>query len=278
MRTFSIRGAALCGVAVFAAVALAGSGSSGRIYDSTPSHLPPSMVSLGFEATSTTEFGDQIAFAGTKRAVKQVTVDMVTWAYHSTYPTMSAAGWQHPITLNLYNVDKTGAVPKPGTIIASVTTTFDIPWRPEPADPTSTDTRWIDSHGVPHNGFAFEIRFTKLDKLHITLPDEIIYGIAYDTADYGVAPIHAAGPYNSLNVGLLTDEPANRAGTDVDADALFVNTTWAGFYTDGGAGGVGIFRRDTGWTGMVPAVKFEAKSVKKSKDDKDDDGDDSHDD
>ena len=49
------------------ALLLAGSGAAqaagGTIYDSIPAPLPPNVASLGFEATSTSEFGDRIAFA-----------------------------------------------------------------------------------------------------------------------------------------------------------------------------------------------------------------------
>jgi hypothetical protein len=39
---------------------------------------------------------------------------------------------------------------------------------------------------------------------------------------------------------------------------VFWNTSYAGFYADGGAGGVGTFRQDTNWAGDVPAVQFTA--------------------
>jgi hypothetical protein len=60
-------------------------------------------------------------------------------------------------------------------------------------------------------------------------------------------PIHLAGPYNSLNVGVPTNGTAT-VGTDDNADGVFWNTSFAGFYNDGGAAGVGIFRQDTNWT------------------------------
>ena len=82
-----------------------------------------------------------------------------------------------------------------------------------------------------------------------TVPDEFIYGIAYDTQSYGNPPMGTAGPYNSLNVGLI-DTPTYSGqptvGTDVESDAVFWNTSQRPFYTDLGAGGTGTFRRDTG--------------------------------
>jgi hypothetical protein len=32
----------------------------------------------------------------------------------------------------------------------------------------------------------------------VTVPDDLVFGIAYDTQDYGSAPYGVAGPYNSL--------------------------------------------------------------------------------
>ena len=81
----------------------------------------------------------------------------------------------------------------------------------------------------------------------VVLPNDVIVGIAYDTADYGATPIHVAGPYNSLNVGAPTGQTAS-VGTDDNADNVFWNTSFAGFYADGGTAGVGIFRQDTNWS------------------------------
>jgi hypothetical protein len=67
------------------------------------------------------------------------------------------------------------------------------------------------------------------------------------TTDYGQAPIHMPGPYNSLNVGVPTGQTAS-VGADDNAGNVFWNTSYAPFYADGGSSGVGIFRQDTGWS------------------------------
>jgi hypothetical protein len=236
---------------------LSASGAAGDvIYDSIPSPLPPNVPSVGFQATQTAEFGDDVSFAGTLRHVTTAVVTMSAWAKHSDWPGYPAEGFSHPITLNLYNVDHSvPANPAVGTLITSVTQTFLIPWRPE-ADP-SCGTAWLASDSQCYNGLAFNITFN----LSALLPDEIIYGIAYNTNTWGYAPLHASGPYESLNVGLrdYTSFPGPlTVGTDVDSDALFWNTSTASHYTDGGAGGVGIFRRDTVWYPYTPAVQFAA--------------------
>lgn len=243
-------------VALLSSVSASAAGIA--IYDSIPDPLPPNVVSLGYQATATAEFGDYIAFAGTARNLSTVTVTMSNWALNSTYPSMDAAGFMHPITLNIYNVDLSGPTPAVGTLIATTTQTFLIPWRPE-ADPTCPGgTAWRAGDNLCYNGYAFNIVFDFMSQ-GVTLPDQVIYGIAYNTNTWGYNPINLPGPYESLNVGLNTAAPTT--GTDVEPDAVFWNTSHAGFYTDGGAGGVGTFRRDTEWAPYTPAVRFDTLAV-----------------
>lgn len=224
------------------------------IFDSTPQPLPPNVVSLGYEATATDEFGDHITFAGVERTLGSVTVTMSAWGKHSEYPSMGdASGWTHPITLNLYAVDNSGTNPAPGALIDSTTQTFVIPWRPEAAPTCSTPTAWRASDSNCYNGFAFNITF---DLTGVVVPDEIIYGIAYDTQHYGATPLNNAGPYNSLNVGLSDTAPS--VGTDANTDAVIWDTSYAPSYADAGAGGTDTFRLDTNWTPYTPAVQFAA--------------------
>ena len=259
MRSSLLLRASPIAVLALAAMALAGVWTAQVVFDSTPTPLPPNVPSLGFQATQTLEFGDLVQLAGTtQREVTHVTVTMSDWAKHSDYPSMSAAGWTHPITLNLYHVDRTGADPAVGALIKSVTTTFTIPWRPE-ADPADAYGRWLASDGEHYNGLAFNIKFD-LSGLGVVLPDEVIYGVAYNTNTWGYNPINLPGPYESLNVGLLDASPST--GTDVESDAVFWNTMTAFWYADGGAGGTGTFRRDTAWSPYTPAVLFEAGDVR----------------
>lgn len=224
--------------------------ATSTIYNALPSVLPPSMPSLGFQATQTAEFGDHIHLGGTDRALSSVTLTMVTWAYHSLWSSMPVSGWTHPITLNIYNVDP-GTPGYPGTLITTHTQTFDIPWRPEPdTTGTCTGTTWLAPDGSCNNGYAFNITFD-MSSLNVTLPDEIIVGIAYNTQTWGYSPIGTSGPYNSLNVGV---QGSATVGSDDNTNNVYWNTSTAGYYADGGAGGVGIFREDTNWTpyGTLP--------------------------
>lgn len=227
------------------------------IYDGIPSPQPPNVPSLGFQATQTAEFGDHVIFAGSARKVTKVTVFMSTWAKQVDYPAMTdPTGWTHPITIKLYNVNNAGPMPAPGALIATVTTSFKIPWRPV-ADPSCTGLRWKAGDGNCYNGFGFPITFD-LTNMNVTLPNEIIYGISYNTQTYGASPLGVEGPYNSLNVGV--DNVVPGVGTDVNPDVVFWNTSTAAWYTDGGAAGVGIFRFDTNWSTQVPNARFEAIS------------------
>jgi hypothetical protein len=228
------------------------------IYDSTENRLPPNIPSWGFEATSTAELGDYITFSGTARVLNTVTVTMSDFALHSTYQSMPAEGYTHPITLNIYNVDNSGSVPAAGSLLATQTETFLIPWRPESQGCTDP-TAWLASDGSCNHGFAFNITFD-LSSLNVVLPDEVIFGIAYNTSHHGYSPLGVSGPYDSLNVGLT---PAVSVGSQVNPGTAFVDSSWAGGYCasetpDGGT--LNVFRRSLGtcWTGFVPAVQITA--------------------
>ena len=228
------------------------------VFNATVTPLPGNLPSVGFQATQTAEFGDAVQLAGTNRVLRSATVTMSDWAKASDYPALPTDGWTHPITFNVYNVGA-GSVPTLGTLIGSVTQTVTIPWRPA-ADPTNcaaTPTAWFSSaEGKCYNGLAFNVTFD-LSKIG-TVPNEIIYGIAYNTNTWGAHPISLPGPYESLNVGLNTAAPT--VGTDVEPDAVFWNTMTAANYFDGGPE-VGTFRRVANWAPYTPAVSLTASAT-----------------
>jgi len=88
----------------------------------------------------------------------------------------------------------------PDTLLATKTQNVTIPWRPVADATCSPATAWRAGNGQCYNGSAFNATFD-LTSLHVTLPSDVIVGVAYNTADYGQTPIGVAGPYNSLNVG-----------------------------------------------------------------------------
>lgn len=226
------------------------------VFTNLAAPAPPNVPSQGYQCCGTSEVGDEIALEpGTPRRAGFVTVLMSSWSLHSTYPGMSAEGYEHPITLNLYTDAASANAHAPA---ASVTETFTIPWRPE-ADPTCPGgTAWRAGNGSCNNGYAFTITFD-LRALNYTLPDQFIYGVAYNTNTWGYEPIGAPGPYESLNVGTANFNQVAQVptvGTDVDPDVVYWNTVHGSWYSDGGAGGSGTFRADTGWSGYPVGATF----------------------
>ena len=213
------------------------------IYNTIPAPLPVSLINQSFQAQRISEFGNQVAFGGTSRQLTSVTVAMVTLGYFSKYNSPgapNAGGWNYPITLNLYSVNSDGS---PGSVIESVTQSFFIPWRPEPTLACGGPLyRGADS--VCHNGMAFDaiFDFSSLSP-PLILPNQVIFGIAYNTQGAGQTPTGVDGPYNDLNVGL---NAINTVGSNPIAPEAYLNGTIGASYADGGTGGVGVFRRDVG--------------------------------
>jgi hypothetical protein len=230
----------LAASATLYAAILALPASGGVIYNSIPTPIPPNVPSLGYQATQTSEFGDLIAFDGTGRQLDRVTVLLSDWALASTYGSSSPT-WDYPLTLNLYNVDNSRPLPAPGLLIASVTQTFAIPWRPEADSTCPGGTAWRASNGNCYNGLAFAVSF---DFTGVTVPDQIIYGLAYNTNTWGYDPTGQSGPFESLNFGLSTSAPT--VGTNPFPDTAYWNT-----------GTAGAFHRDTGWSPYSGAVTFD---------------------
>lgn len=225
------------------------------IYDSIPNTLPSNLPSLGYQATQTYASGDKITFApNTGRALDKVAVTLSSWAcengaWTSGCVTTPGSAFNHPITINLYKVADDGTV---GDLIASRTQTFEIPYRPStdttcPAGDNGI-TAWRDTNGDCFNGLNNVVVF---DMSGITVPDTIIYSVAYDTQSYGENPIGTDGPYSSLNVSLST---VTNIGTNINSDEIFWDTTYPS-YTRG-------LKADTGWNSSGnPAVEFTAVPV-----------------
>jgi hypothetical protein len=257
------------------------------VYSAIPAAIPPNVPSLGFEATQTTEFGDEVGLTNTSTPLATARVLMSSWGCQTgswtdgTCVTSPGSTFSEPITFNVYAVNNSGPVPAPGALLATKTQTFTIPFRPsaDPVDCTGADAgKWF-SGGTCYNGYATPITFDFTTGSPVMLPSQVIWTVAYNTSDYGTPPYgdatacHATSGgcgYDSLNVGLT---PSNTVGTDTDPDGAFWNTSTAANYCDGGAGGVGILRYDTGvgvgpnncnighdWTGFTPAGEIQLAS------------------
>ncbi len=197
---------------------------------------------------------------------------------NDTCSTKKGATFTEPITLNIYN-PPTGTSPLPGSLIASITQTFSISYRPSADDKNCTGSdlgKWYDKPSKTcFNGLATNISFD-IDP-HVTLPDSVVFGIAYNTTHHGYNPIGQSaacytGPggcgYDSLNVGLSEDPTDLSAGSDPNPGTVFWNTSTPSNYCDSGAAGVGMFRLDSPtsacWSegapgtlpALIPAVQF----------------------
>lgn len=186
------------------------------------------------------EVGDHIRFAEGSRDLGKVTVGMSSFAQYSdwkdSYP---GNGYEHPITLNLYKVDKSGENPAVGDLIASKTKTATVPWRPKSNQSPKCQEAGGGWGSLCWGGRNFAVTFD-MSGVEGTdnLPDEIIYGIAYNTESSGNSPIGEPGPYNELSVQTNTVEGemgrgnedttyvavAPDPGTNVEANYRFLDS------------------------------------------------------
>jgi hypothetical protein len=229
---------------------------------------PGNVPSIGFEATSASEFGNQITLTRSAK-IATVVVTLSSWGCQ-TRPSgncVTAAGskFNEPITLTIDQAPATDPTIQPdtpgsglpGAQILSITKTFAIPYRPSANNAKCVGDEagdWFDvARGECFAGFANTVTFN-LSSLGLTLPKNIVFGIAYNTSDYGAVPYgdatacHATTQgcgYDSLNVGLAQDPDNLGPGTDPHPGYVYWSTTFAGFYCDGGKAGTGTFRFDS---------------------------------
>ena len=241
------------------------------VYNAVPSTVPGNVPSQAFEATSTSEFGDLVRLAPGPRVAHDVSVVLSSWGCEfgnwngGSCVTTPGDRFSHNLTLTIYSVDRSGPTPAPGAALLTKTQPFEIPYRPSADNTYCTGAdagKWFDGTKC-YNGFATTINFD-VSALNRVLPSEVIWTVAYNTSDYGAAPIgHAATcytssggcGYDSLNVGAQSFAGQPSVGTDVDQDGAVLNSTWSGAYCDSGTGGTGSLRIDTGancWTDYRP--------------------------
>ena len=250
------------------------------VYNSTVSPLPGSMASQAFEATQTSEFGNEINLVTSSSPLANVIVTMESWtcgnyvaidaatAAGTTVPacvTTPGTSYPLPITFTIYKDAGNGVV---GSAIATDTQTFNIPFRPS-ADLTncSGTAKWNDNaataalYGVTadnacHSGLANNITFN-FSSQRVVLPSTVIYGISFDTDGFGPSPIGSAlgnSPSDSLNVAVTKSDVNPTVGTDTYVGQLDMSTVTAGWYCDDGAGGVGGFRLDSPAAATAPCA------------------------
>jgi hypothetical protein len=180
--------------------------------------------------------------------------------------------FQVPITLNIYNPASLQGdnTVRPGTLITTATKTFNLSYRPSAnfrhcnTNNNKAGEWWDSALSSCFNGMAQNITFN-FSSLHLTVPDSIVVGIAYNSTHYGYNPIGESAacfstpegcPYDSLNIGL---DPTVLVGSETwGAGTVFQNAAYQSDYCDT-TPAVGVFNLDSPtdscWGGYVPAIE-----------------------
>ncbi|WP_433556257.1 hypothetical protein ACQPWY_28715 [Pseudonocardia xinjiangensis] len=235
------------------------------VYSSIPDNLPGHVISISYNATGTSELGDEVGLAGgPDRELESLEVVLDSSAcqvgnfYSNNCVTTPGATFAHPITMNVYAVDDSGPTPTPGALLATRTEVSSIPYRPsaDPVNCTGANAgQWFDpSDDACYSGISFSLRFEF--PAGTPLPDRVIWTVAFNTTNAGPNPIGPAPcvatvdgcTYDSLNLGADTFAGAPYVGVDIDPNGAFLDSNQPGFYCDGGAGGTGFLRLDTDTT------------------------------
>lgn len=236
------------------------------VFDNTASVLPSNLPSYGPEAYAYNEWGPGATLAGTARKLTTATVTMSSWACESgswnlgTCLTTPGATFDVPITFNVYDVAVGDTV---GSLIATKTQTFTIPYRPS-ADATNCTAgdagKWYDGTSC-FNGKAVNITF---DFAGESLPDTAIFGITFDTDNFGYTHIGGSGsPTDSLNIatypgtGVVTAPSVGAWLPDGSHTYLSTGSTPTAFIGSGPAANMPTGPSDD-FAGYMPAVQVTA--------------------
>ena len=100
---------------------------------------------------------------------------------------------------------------------------------------------WLAGDSTCYSGPAFAVQF---DFDGPELPNQIIYGLSFNTQTYGAAPYGAPGPYSELGLGInIGGSPS--VGSRALPDTAYISDT-------------GFLHQDTGWSPFSAAVSFSA--------------------
>lgn len=214
--------------------AVSASTASAVVYDSLLSTSPvTNYPSWGMEAHNFSEFGNRVMISSGVRDLSSVdftlsshgmseTESNVTWCAVNP-DNCTDEGFIYPITANVYDNTLTN--------IASTTQDVFVPWRPagNPECGTAADGRkgWM-TNGVCHDlsAIAFNASFD-FSAQNITLPDDVVFGIAYNTTTKGYSPTGVISPADSLNVA-LRDSITQPATVGVDHSTGSFYAAYAG--------------------------------------------------
>jgi hypothetical protein len=264
-------------------------GNTNALYSDMPTDVVNCLnPAIGFQAQSTSEFGDQVGLKGGAGAkLGSLNVDFQSFACQSGSwnadpnaggPCSSAANatFQWPITANIYAVSSVcpvgGPTTCPGTLLATTTPTQTIPYRPS-ADTTGHCTgnvanKWWNPDatggGACQNSIGTVLTFsnwTYKNGFDGTLPANVIWTVAFNTSSYGTNPVGTTGPYDSLNVGDNTLPGAPYAGTDTDPNGVVINSLSSGNYCSDGATPGTLALATPCWNGLAPLGEITAQVI-----------------
>jgi hypothetical protein len=245
------------------------------VFNSLPKGvLPPDVAGWGFEEMQTSTFGDAIRFApGTTNRLRTVTVVVSSRACQSgTWEADCESAPDSTFTMPLYlSIYKTNTADPtlPGEFLATATKVASIHYRPsaDPINCPATPQQWQGSDGQCHDGFAQKVTFS-FASIKVLLPPEVVYGISFNTSDFGPSPRgHGTAcygttqgcPYDSLYVGAGSTTP--RKGVDLYPNGVFLNSADPTSYCPGDTGPTDTFRLDNGCrAGANPMVLFKVRA------------------
>jgi hypothetical protein len=254
------------------------------IYSSIPKRLPGNVASVGAEAVAFKEVGDGLVFTpGAGGTLDGVRVILSSWGckaghwFSNDCATPRGATFSQTITLKVYSVIDIAGTPTAGSVLATKTRTFSLPYRPS-ADPARCPTAPGKWFSVPdqtcYNGFAVPIAFD-LSDLHVAVPAKVIVGLAYNTTHFGYQPIGESAPcftssggcpYDSLNVS--SDGAGARIGSVIDPNGIFINYAFPSSYCQPHIDQGNVIQLDTGpgcWTGFHPQIEVVSQERRKDR-------------
>jgi len=260
--------ASLVTIGTVAGGATAGAASPAAVlYDSTTSPLPSNQPSIGVEAYQYAQVGAEVTTVPSPNPLASVTVSMSSWTCgndatgSSPCTTTPGTTYTTPVTLNLYRVGPGSTL---GSLLATDTQTFAIPFRPS-SDPVhcGTGTGWWDGTACK-NGLDTDITFD-LSSQGLVLPTTFVYGLSYNTETGGPAPTGQPNdPTNSLDVALAVDPTQVSVGSSTVPGTAFIDMKSGSALRCDASGneGIGVFASvdATCWgpPDYVPAVRFTA--------------------
>jgi hypothetical protein len=173
------------------------------VYDNIAS-LPANPSSYGFAALDFDELGSLVGLAGTNRDNPVVTVDMSVYScqtgtYVSGCSTTPGTKFEVPMTVRVYAV---GSNQEPGALIGTETVDQQLFYRPS-ADASCTTAPYAGGfRNAGDECVNGELEPVSFNLAGVTLPNQVIVSLSYDTSTSGYGQNTPAGPADSLNVAL----------------------------------------------------------------------------